>query len=195
MDPWDGYIISLTPPLILENGLTRASLPTKLERQGYSFLILRLLHYPDDLLINTGGPHPPFSAKWMWIAMHSCSGRGGGQGVSPAPQAPRGRLPWVFFFHNGNGPCVWDGQEVAAGTPLLPTALRSQHHQRKKKCCCPQPLTFPILLFIEVGAAEPPANCKIQAKGERLCACALQSKRENVFRSALVSSDLSISYF
>lgn len=66
----------------------------------------------------------------------------------------------------------------------------------EEKCRCPTAPGIPTALCTAVGAAaELPANCKIRAKGERLCACALQSKLANVLRSALVSSDLSISYF
>lgn len=178
MDPWDSYIIPLTPPLILETRLTRASLPTKLERQGYSFLILRLPHYPDDLLINTGGPHPPFSAKWMRIAMHSCSGRGGGQGVSPVPQAPRGRFPWVVFFIMGTGPASGMGrrrQQVLRSCSLHSGASTTRV---RKIAAVPQPLTFPILCLLRwvLPSCQQIARSKPKVRGSAHACCTANRK-------------------
>ena len=56
----------------------------------------------------------------------------------------------------------------------MSTVIRKQQDQRKKNAAVPQPL---LVLFLCFPRWEPGCQqTKIKAKGERLCACPLQSK-------------------
>lgn len=111
----------------------------------------------------------------------------------PHPYRHRaGQVSLAGFFPQcepGPADSVGSGQ----GTLSLPCKWKPAPPEEEIRCC-PVALDGPIP-FVYLSACRAAADSEIKAKGERLCACALQSNRENAFRSGVVSSDLSISYF